>query len=103
MGVPAHKAIFNFFSDNKAIFIFKMAIFNLNSSKLTKYAEPSSNPSRNLLTWQSADLTDCFLLRPVLDAVDPSVSVNSSMFYGWDVTSLIVKLCTSELSPFHQW
>ena len=40
MGVPAHKAIFNFFNDNKAIFIFKLAIFNLNSSKLTKYAEP---------------------------------------------------------------
>ena len=34
-GLPAHKAVFNFFNDNKAIFNFKTAIFTLNSSKLT--------------------------------------------------------------------
>ena len=100
LGVPAHKAIFNFFSDNKAIFIFKMAIFNLNSSKLTNYAEPSSNPSRNLLTWQSADLTDRFLGRPLLAVVDLPFTATSSMLYGWDGKSVTVISMYIRVVPF---
>ena len=77
-----------------------MTIFNLNSSKLTKYVELSSNPSRNLLTWQSADLTDRFLGRPLLVVIDLPFIATASMLYGWDGKSVTVKSMYSRVVPF---